>query len=62
MKKVIQFFVEAKGELSKVNWPNRQEVVRYTILVVVISIFVAALLGLLDILFSYLVETYLINQ
>ncbi len=62
MNKVVQFFVEAKGELAKVSWPNRPEVVRYTILVVVISIFVAALLGLLDILFSYLVETYLINQ
>lgn len=62
MKKLVQFFLEAKAELTKVSWPNRQELVRYTILVVIISFAVAAFLGLLDILFSYLVETYLINQ
>lgn len=61
MKKVIQFFVEAKGELAKVNWPNREELIRYTILVVVISFVVAVFLGLLDIAFSYLVENYLLK-
>lgn len=62
MQKMIQFFVEAKGELAKVNWPNREELVRYTILVVVISLLVAAFLGLLDVFFSHLVENYLIKS
>lgn len=61
MKKIAQFFLEAKGELTKVNWPNRQELVRYTVLVVVISLAVAVFLGLLDVLFSYLVENFLIK-
>ncbi len=62
MKKIAQFFLEAKGELAKVNWPNRQELIRYTVLVVAISLAVAVFLGLLDMLFSYLVENFLISR
>lgn len=61
MQKIIQFFVGAKAELAKVSWPNRQELIRYTILVVAISLLVAVFLGLLDMLFSYLVEHFLIK-
>lgn len=62
MNKVISFFTEAKGELMKVNWPTQKELVRYTVLVVVISLAVAIFLGALDMLFSYLVERFLLIQ
>lgn len=62
MNKVINFFVEAKGELMKVNWPSQKDLVRYTVLVVVISLAVAIFLGALDTLFSYLVERFLLTQ
>lgn len=62
MQKVIRFFTEAKGELMKVNWPTQKELVRYTVLVVVISLVVAIFLGSLDTLFSYLVERFLLTQ
>lgn len=61
MQAIIRFFTEAKAELTKVSWPNRQELVRYTILVVIISLAVAIFLGVLDVAFSYLVENYLIK-
>ncbi len=61
MQKIIQFFVGARAELSKVSWPNRTELIRYTFLVVAISFLVALFLGLLDMLFSYLVENILIK-
>lgn len=61
MQKVINFFVEAKGELMKVNWPSQKDLIRYTILVVVISLAVAIFLGALDTLFSYLVERFLLT-
>ena len=61
MQKVINFFVEAKGELMKVNWPSRKDLIRYTVLVVVISLAVAIFLGALDTLFSYLVERFLLT-
>ncbi len=61
MQQIITFFLEAKGELMKVNWPTQKELVRYTVLVVVISLAVAIFLGSLDTLFSYLVERFLLT-
>lgn len=61
MQKVINFFREAKGELMKVNWPTQKELIRYTVLVVLISLGVAIFLGALDTLFSYLVEKFLLT-
>lgn len=61
MSKLWNFILEAKGELAKVNWPTRETLVRYTVLVVIISILVAAFLGTLDTFFSYLVNRFLLN-
>lgn len=61
MSSVLNFLKEAKVELLRVNWPSRQEIVRYTVLVIVISISVALFLGALDFLFSFLVEKYLLQ-
>ncbi len=62
MNAIIRFFTEAKGELMKVNWPTKEQLIRYTALVVVISFAVAVFLGALDTLFSYLVENFLLTQ
>lgn len=62
MNAIIRFFAEARGELKKVNWPTQKELIRYTVLVVVISLAVAVFLGTLDTLFSYLIERFLLTQ
>jgi preprotein translocase subunit SecE len=61
MTKLVRFLQEAKVELSRVNWPNRETIIRYTGLVVVMSVIVSIFLGGLDYFFSYLVETFLLN-
>lgn len=61
MQAIITFLREAKVELSRVNWPSQKEIIRYTVLVVIISIVVAVFLGALDFLFSLLVEKYLLT-
>lgn len=61
MQAILTFLREAKVELSRVNWPSQQEIMRYTVLVIVISISVALFLGALDFLFSFLVEKYLLT-
>jgi preprotein translocase subunit SecE len=61
MQGILKFLQEAKVELLRVNWPTRQEIFRYTFLVVVISIAVALFLGGLDFFFSFLVEKYLLT-
>lgn len=61
MQAVLIFFREARVELSRVNWPSQQEIIRYTVLVIVISLLVAVFLGSLDFAFSFLVEKYLLK-
>lgn len=61
MQAVLTFLREARVELSRVNWPSQQEIIRYTVLVIVISLLVAVFLGSLDFAFSFLVEKYLLK-
>jgi len=60
MGKILEFLSEAKVELMRVNWPSQKQIIRYTTLVIVISLLVAVFLGSLDLLFSRLVELYLL--
>jgi preprotein translocase subunit SecE len=52
MKKLINFVREAKAELMKVNWPNREQTTNYTLIIIGVSIVVAIFLGGLDYLFA----------
>lgn len=47
-----QFAKEVVGELKKVAWPSRQEVVAYSIVVLVSSIIIAALIFGMDYVFT----------
>ena len=48
MANPLQFIKEAKAELSKVVWPSKQETIRITLAVVLISVAVAIYLGAVD--------------
>lgn len=48
MANPIQFIKEAQAELKKVVWPSRKETIRITIAVIILSLVVAAFLGLAD--------------
>jgi preprotein translocase subunit SecE len=56
MKKIIEFLKESYGELRKVNWPSREDVVSQTIIVVVSLIIVSIALGVIDALSYNLIE------
>ncbi|MGH2819430.1 MAG: preprotein translocase subunit SecE [Actinomycetota bacterium] len=47
-----QFVKEVVAELQKVAWPTRQEVVGYSIVVLVSSIVIAALIFVMDFAFT----------
>ncbi len=47
-----KFFREVKTELRKVIWPNKKELINYTIAVIVLSLIVALFIGLIDLAFS----------
>lgn len=61
MNKLVQFVKEAKTELSKVNWPTKQQTMNYTLLVVGVSLAVAFFLGSLDFVFEYLLRTFILR-
>jgi len=55
---LVIFFKEVKIELKKVNWPTRDQTVRYTLVVIGMSIAVTAFLGSLDFAFSYILNRF----
>ena len=60
LNKLILFLKEVRLEMKKVNWPNRKETVKYTLIIVGVSVAVAAFLGGLDYLFSTLLNKYIL--
>lgn len=52
MIKIISFIKEAREELKKVSWPTKEQTIKYTGIVIGISLAVALFLGVLDLFFS----------
>ncbi len=48
----ITFLKEVRDELGKVVWPTRNEVIRLTMIVMLVSILVGVFLGGLDYIFT----------
>ena len=61
MKQLTTYINEVRAELIKVVWPKREEVVRLTLIVILISGIVGAYLGVLDFALTKLLEL-LISQ
>ncbi len=57
---VADFLIAAEGELKKVSWSSRKEIVVSTLIVIVVVIVTAALLGMTDLFFS-MVFTWLLS-
>jgi len=49
---IINFLKETRAEMKNVTWPTRRQATYSTILVIVISVFIAYYLGLFDFIFS----------
>ena len=57
MANPASFLRETKDELKKVVWPTRQEVIRLTLVVILVSLIVGVFLGGLDFVFVKVIET-----
>ena len=58
VKKIVIFLKEVKMEMKKVNWPTKKETIRYTLIVIGISIAVAIYLGGLDFIFTTILNKF----
>jgi len=55
----VTFLKETRDELKKVVWPTRQDVVRLTFVVIIVSLVVGLFLGGADFVFTKLIEKVL---
>ncbi|MFQ6015886.1 MAG: preprotein translocase subunit SecE [Anaerolineae bacterium] len=53
---ITRYFRETNSELKKVVWPNRQETLNLTVIVIAVTLVMSASLGLMDFIFSRLFE------
>ena len=60
-KKTVTFLKEVRLEMKKVNWPTREETIRYTLIVIGVSLAVAVFLGGLDFLFTTLLNNFILR-
>jgi len=58
VKQVLAYLSEVRLELSKVTWPKRNDVIKLTLIVFIISGIVGAYTGALDYLFTKLLEFF----
>jgi preprotein translocase subunit SecE len=49
---IVRYFKETRVELRKVSWPTRQEALNLALIVVAFTVFMAALLGIIDYIFA----------
>ncbi|MCP6718095.1 MAG: preprotein translocase subunit SecE [Patescibacteria group bacterium] len=58
--KIDNFFKEVKLEIKKVNWPTTKETIRYTLIIIGVSIVTAAFLGGIDFLFTRVLDKFIL--
>jgi len=53
---------EVISELRKVIWPDRETVMHLTIVIVIVTIVIGAVLGGIDFAFGWLIDNYLLGS
>lgn len=61
MQRLKLFFQESRQEFKRINWPTWQETVNLTLVVVVISVGLAAFLGAVDYALSYILQNIILR-
>jgi len=51
--KIKNYIISSIEEMKKVTWPTKKETYNYTLLVIGISLAIAAFLGVLDYIFNF---------
>lgn len=49
---IINYINETKAEMKHVTWPTQSQAIMYTLVVIVLSLAIAAILGVFDSIFA----------
>jgi preprotein translocase subunit SecE len=60
LSKIGNFVKESQGQARKVDWPTRQKTLQNTVLVILFSVAVAIFLSAFDLLFTNLLERFIL--
>lgn len=60
MSGVGNFLKDVKLELGRVNWPTKEQTIKYTGAVVALSLIIAGFLGALDFVFTYILNKFVL--
>lgn len=58
---LITYLKDTQGELKHVSWPTRNQAIAFTLVVVIISVFVSFFLGFFDYLLKLVLEKFVIS-
>ena len=61
LSKITTFLKEVRLEMKKVNWPTREQTIRYTLIVIGVSVAVATFLGTIDFIFTTLLNKFILQ-
>lgn len=59
--KLKAFFQESRQEFKHINWPTMEETRRLTLIVIFLSLGVAIFLGVLDFIFTLLLQQFFLS-
>lgn len=60
MNSLSNFLKDVKLELGRVNWPTKQQTIKYTGAVVILSLVIAGFLGALDFVFTWVLNKFIL--
>ena len=52
LQRLVTFYQEVVAEMKKVTWPDKQQVRQLSIGVIVLSLFIGAVIALMDLIFQ----------
>ncbi len=58
MKKIVKFFKGIKKEISRVRWPNKKEMIKYSIATIIFILFFALFFYGFDAIVAMLMELF----
>lgn len=56
--KLTDYIKDTKAEMSHVNWPTRSQTIRFTSMVIAVSVATAFILGFADFVFGKLITLF----
>ena len=53
-KKIVLFFIGLKNEMKKVKWPNKKEMIKYSVATIILVVGCSVFLYVIDVLLAFL--------